>query len=115
MDSLKQDIFECIRVSGDVTFAELHERLGERIEGEYTMFTSPDSNIVLWDDIAYEFIAAIGELLIEEKITVKYEPDTYEAYATKGALLPYPLARLPPESGYDDLHWLPAVVSPKRT
>jgi hypothetical protein len=114
MESLKREIIECIQVSGNATFADLHERFGDRFEGEYTMFTSPDSNIVLWDEISDRFINAIGQLLAEEKITVRYEPDTVQIYAMKGAVLPYPLMRQPLESGQGALCWLPVVMNAKR-
>ncbi len=111
MGSLKQEIYNFIASSGDVSFVELRDTFGERFAGEYTMFSSPTSKIVLWDEISGEFIGAIGELLVEGKIGIQYDSEIYSLYAERGASLPYPLAKNPTRDVYAGFHWLPVIMS----
>ncbi|RXE56353.1 hypothetical protein ABH15_09615 [Methanoculleus taiwanensis] len=113
MESFKQEIYEFIASSGDVSFVELHDRFGERFTGEYTMFSSPNSKIVLWDDVSGEFIGAIGELMVEGKIGIRYDSEIYSLYAERGVALPYPLAKNPTRDVYAQFHWLPVIMSAK--
>ncbi|MDN7023700.1 hypothetical protein FGU65_02105 [Methanoculleus sp. FWC-SCC1] len=111
MESLKQEIFAFIESTGEVSFVELHETFGEVFEGEYTMFSSPRSKIVLWSEISAPFIDAIRELLFEGKIGMRYSADALSAYTERGVVLPYPVAENPTRDIYRDYHWLPVVMS----
>ncbi len=111
MEVLKREIFDYIEAMGEVSFVELRETFGERFEGEYTMFSSPRSKIVLWNDISAPFIDAIRELLFEGKIGMRYSSDALATYTEKGVVLPYPVAENPTRDIYRDYHWLPVTIN----
>jgi hypothetical protein len=90
------------------TFAELCRRLQPYFEtnGEMAMELRP--NVVLWCGVSQAFADAVVGLVRDHRVYL--HPCTTLSYMVDGGILPMPLAKFPPASGYRRPHWLPVAL-----
>ena len=93
-----------------VTFAELVHHLGVEypLEGELSLVTAGDRNLILWAGMSRLFYEAVVELLHGGQVVP--QPTSILTYLIDGRSLTLRLAQRPPKSGYKKPHWLPVCL-----
>src|SRR5262245_19043932 len=109
MIPLAEKILELVTTRRDVTYVEL-----DRLEGfsggdmEMSIGNEQASNIVLWQRLTKEAVAALGELRQAKRI--HQLPASILSYLVDGATLRLPLAKR--AQHYKEPHWMPVCFNP---
>jgi hypothetical protein len=90
---------------GRPTFTCLEQRYGKAMFGGVDLTYTRAANVVLWQTLTQNLAQALINLLTRGEI--HWHPTLALYYLTEGRALPLPLALLPIEEDYKDLHWLP--------
>lgn len=91
------------------TFAEIHDRLEqEGIDPRGNATLELRRNDVLWQGCSAVVAGVLLQLIHERRVFLW--PAHWLAYVADGAWPTLPIAKQPPPNGYDQPHWLPAVL-----
>ncbi|WP_347461074.1 hypothetical protein ABEF79_07115 [Acinetobacter sp. ANC 7454] len=103
---LKQQIFDYVKkMKGNVSFVELQKQFPQ-IKGDFD-YAQPEYNLLFWWNVTEEFITAINELILENKIYFKLcEP---LVYIGDGVIIDHPIAK--EFKRYESPRWYPMVFS----
>jgi hypothetical protein len=102
--TLKQRLFQYIKVTARVSFAELAQDFPEFREGKIAVFLR--ENLIVWVDLTEEASMAMAQLIQEDRIDLR--ATDVLTYAIDGHLLDLPIAH--EVRDYDTPHWMPATL-----
>ena len=103
----KKDVLEFIKEKGTVTFKELIQEF--EASGE-THLKEPRKNILIYDGLSEEMADILNELTSERKIGIQLYKSIPKEIEERGKIFDIPLAKNPPEGGYDEIHWSPSLI-----
>jgi len=88
----------------DLTFAELHNHLGD--QGEYRISLPKNENVVIWSDLTENACRAFDQLMAENVFSL--DPTNVMNYLADGRSLSLPLVQS--KADYKTPHWLPVMI-----
>ena len=103
----KEEVLKFIKENETVTFKELIQKFDA--SGE-THLKEPRKNILIFDGISEEMADILNELTSERKIGIQMYRNIPEQIEEKGKVFDLPLAKNPPEGGYNEIHWAPSLI-----
>ena len=108
--SLRDFLIRLIENRDYVSFAEISRfgrEAGFHVDGDQAIAWDTDPQLVLWNGLGHELLAALQSLLADK--TIFMELASFWTYFADGELLTLPIAKRPPVGGYKRPHWLPVV------
>lgn len=109
-DNFKNFLVSLIKERDHVSFVEIKRfgrEAGFNVDGDRSATWDTDLNLILWNGISGELLAAINSLLADKVIFM--QPASYFTYFADGEVLNLPVAKRPPAGGYKRPRWLPVV------
>src|SRR5229473_2628688 len=110
-EEMTEKIIEFVRGYQPASLVELVRCLGKEAEGEMTMHLPNRPNIILWMGLSNTFIDAF----LAAKREVFLDTTHFMIYAMDGGMLNLPIAKRYGKADYKKPHWLPIVLSIKKS